>query len=388
MSKGVFLPAAVLVAFVSTVPAGAQDLARGGLDHAALAHRIIQSLGLEQGERVLLIGHPQFAADLVRPLRLEITRQGGTALGVLEVLSHPWPPGETEAANRARAALRTMFNQVDAAVMLPGATSDHPEYLAIHDILAEGRRRVIHFHWDANGSVMTLPGQPAPPAREVDRVYQRAVLEVDTDALRRHQEAFIDAMRTGEIRVTTPEGTDLRFRIGDRPVNRQDGDASAARMAGARLQIDREIELPAGVIRVAPLEETVRGVIVFPMSSWDGRTVRDLRLTLRNGRVVGVTAAAGAEAARAELARAHPDTAGLREFGLGFNPLLAVPDTTPWIPYYGYGAGVVRLSVGGNRDLGGRLAADYGRWNFFANASVWVDREAWVTAGHLRPMRP
>ncbi len=52
-------------------------------------------------------------------------------------------------------------------------------------------------------------------------------------------------------------------------------------------------------------------------------------------------------------------TAGraFREFALGFNPLLAVPEREPWIPYYGYGAGVVRLSLGDNSELGGAVTA-------------------------------
>ncbi len=60
------------------------------------------------------------------------------------------------------------------------------------------------------------------------------------------------------------------------------------------------MELPAGAIRVAPLEESVEGVIVFPTSEWNQERV-------------------------------------------------------PWISYYGYGAGVVRLSLGDNSELGGSV---------------------------------
>ena len=66
--------------------------------------------------------------------------------------------------------------------------------------------------------------------------------------------------------------SDLRFRIGDRPVTLQDGDASAARAARGRVLIDREIELPAGVVRVAPLEETVEGA---RQNIREGETIAD-----------------------------------------------------------------------------------------------------------------
>ena len=87
----------------------------------------------------------------------------------------------------------------------------------------------------------------------------------------------------------------------------------------------------------------------------------------------------------AELARAGDAGRSFREFALGLNPLLAIPDRgTPWIPYYGYGSGVVRLSLGNNIELGGSVAGDYVRWNFFTDATVTVGRDVWVRDGRLR----
>lgn len=166
-------------------------------------------------------------------------------------------------------------------------------------------------------------------------------------------------------------------------MNRQDGDASAARAARGQVLIDREIELPAGVARVAPLEDTVEGTIAFPPSQWDGRPVEGLRLHFERGRVVRVEAATGHESVEAEMARAGEAGRRFREFALGFNPLLAVPDREPWIPYYGYGAGVVRLSLGDNSELGGAVGGGYVRWNFFTDLTVIVNGRVWVKDGRL-----
>ena len=171
-------------------------------------------------------------------------------------------------------------------------------------------------------------------------------------------------------------------------MNRQHGDASAARADNGVILIDREIELPAGAIRVAPIEETVEGTIVFPLSQWDGRPVDDLTIRIERGRVVGVRAATGQAAAEAELASVPEEARAFREFALGFNPLLAVPDRNPWIPYYGYGAGVVRLSLGDNSELGGTVAGGYVRWNFFTDTTVTVGEEVWVRDGRLVPRGP
>ena len=222
----------------------------------------------------------------------------------------------------------------------------------------------------------------------MDAVYQRALLQTDYGALAAIERRFADALKTGEVHITSPAGTDLRFRTGDRPANLQDGDASAARTAQGKVLIDHEVELPAGVVRIAPLEDTVEGVIAFPPSQWDGRPVEGLKLRFSKGRVIEVTAASGKDAVEAEMQKAGNAGRAFREIGVGFNPLLAVPAREPWIPYYGYGACVVRLSLGDNTELGGAVAAPqsvpaYVRWNFFTDLTVTIGGTTWVRGGKL-----
>jgi hypothetical protein len=267
--------------------------------------------------------------------------------------------------------------------MMPGATPAHPAYAALQDLLRDGHGRTVHFHWVENGSAFPMPGQPLPSRAAIDAVYQRALLQTDYAALTRVLQRFEQALRGGDVHVTSPGGTNLRFRVGARVVNLQDGDASAARAARGQVLIDREIELPAGVARVAPLEESVEGTIAFPPSQWDARPVEGLRLHFERGRVVHVDATSGRDAVEREMQSAGDGGRRFREFALGFNPLLTVPERTPWIPYYGYGAGVVRLSLGDNSELGGMVGGGYVRWNFFTDLTVTVNGQAWVTDGRL-----
>jgi leucyl aminopeptidase (aminopeptidase T) len=358
-----------------------------------MARRIVTQLALKPGERVLSIAHPGTFADLIPYLRYEVMRAGGIDLGVVDILAEPWPqsfevPVLVKGAREARAHYKTMFRDVDAAIMMPGASTAHPAYLAMQDWLkddlAEHRgRRTIHFHWTQAGSAYPIAGQPLPQQYEIDASYQRALLETDYHALAVAQKRFADAIRGDTVYITSPGGTDLRFRVGDRPVNLQDGDASQARAARGVVLIDKEIELPAGAIRVAPIEDSVEGVIAFPPSQWDGRPVEGLKLRFSAGRVVEVTATSGKDAAEAEMRRSPEGGAAFREFALGLNPLLAVPDRKPWIPYYGYGAGVVRLSLGDNSELGGTVTGGYVRWNFFTDLTVTVGSTMWVRAGKL-----
>jgi leucyl aminopeptidase (aminopeptidase T) len=369
------------------------------LDYPAIAKRLVQQLALKPGERVLSIAHPGTFEDLLPYLRYEVMRAGGVDLGVVGVLREPVPESFDAAvlqkgAREARAHYKAMFRDVDAAIMMPGANTSHPAYLAMQDWLTDDLtehrgRRTIHFHWIENGSAYPIAGQPMPSRPAMDATYQRALLQTDYTALAEIERRFAAALKTGEVHITSPEGTDLRFRAGDRPANLQDGDASASRAAQGKVLVDHEIELPAGVVRVAPLEDSVDGVIAFPPSQWDGRPVEALKLRFARGRIVDIAAASGQDAVEAELRKAGDAARAFREIGLGFNPLLAVPDRAPWIPYYGYGAGVVRLSLGDNTELGGAVAAATGqpayvRWNFFTDLTVTVGSTTWVRNGRLQ----
>ncbi|MCH7715568.1 MAG: aminopeptidase [Gemmatimonadetes bacterium] len=357
---------------------------KGVIDWEAVAETITQRMSLQSGERVLLLGRAGQFDDLVPSLRAAVQAAGAVDLGALSVSSERFAgsvsPFLTLAETGDRAALKELFRDVDIAVMLPGAALSDPAYAAMQDLLGEGHGRTIHFHWsgayDLNGNAIAVTDV-------VSAAYQTALLETDYAALSASQEFFESSARGEEIHVTTPRGTDIRFRIGDRPVTKQDGDASAQRATQARNLIDREIELPAGAIRVAPLEDTVEGTIAFPPSVWNGETVEGLKMYFKRGKVVRVEANRGLAAVEAELDGAGTAGRSFREFALGFNPLLAIPDADAWIPYYGYGAGVVRLSLGDNSELGGTVSGGYVRWNFFTDATVTVGGNTWVEDGQL-----
>lgn len=381
------LACAVLL-FLSTAVGSQSAPPRFTMEWEALAEHIVGRLELQPGERVLAVAHPGLFEELIPHLRYQVMKAGAVDLGIIDVLAEPVPESWNEqtlgeGSLAARNALEEMLESVDASVMLPGANPSHPVYGALQDLMRRGRGRTIHFHWLQNGSAFALPGQPLPPVHAMEAAYQRAILGTDYEALAAHQGRFERAMRGGEVRVSNSAGTDLRFRIGDRPVSFQDGNASAARTGKAVILIDREIEIPAGAIRVAPLEESVQGTIAFPVSQWSGRAVTGLKLSFEAGKVIAVYAAAGQDAVEAEMAAAGPAGRAFREFALGFHPLLAVADKEPWIPYYGYGAGVVRLSLGDNSELGGNVSGGYVRWNFFTDTTVAIDGDVWVRNGKL-----
>ena len=149
------------------------------------------------------------------------------------------------------------------------------------------------------------------------------------------------------------------------------------------MRVDREVELPAGVIRVAPIESTVNGVIVVPQARLlENAKATGIRLEFANGKVVKATAETGQDALQAFLA-SSPALTSFREFCLGLNPKLVVPEDSAYLPYYGYGDAVVRLSLGDNTEVGGAVRGGASRWLFFPDTTVTVGGEPVVVNGHL-----
>lgn len=355
------------------------------LDFQAIADMIVTRCGLQPGEQVLIVAQPGRFDSLVAVLEQAVARTGAVYLGAVSVDTANQPPAWTTDFVRATmdksvTDLSARFGEVDLGIMLPGANPGHTPYAAMQEVLNMGHGRTIHFHWTG---AYDVSGQPMEMDSTIDQLYQQVLLTTDYAGLKDIQQRFDSAMRGGEVRVTTPSGTNLTFRIGDRPVTKQNGDASLANMQNARNLIDREVELPAGAIRVAPMEESVEGTIAFPDGQWNGKPVEGLLLEFKKGKVVNISAKAGQEAVKAELDAAGESGYSFRELAVGFNPLLAIPKDKPFIPYYGYGAGVVRLSLGDNTELGGNVSGGYVRWNFFADATVTVGGDVWIQDGVL-----
>jgi hypothetical protein len=287
-------------------------------------------------------------------------------------------PFVNDAAGLDDEALREYLKQVDLGIMLPGANASDRVYGLIQDNLNEGIGRTIHFHWTG---AYGFNGQLLKVTNEIDQFYQDVLLTTDYSKLAQDQLRFEQAMRNQKISVTTPGGTNISFEIGDRPVTKQNGDASSATAELGRNLIDREMELPAGAIRVAPIESSVNGKIAFPDALWDSLSVKGLVLTFKKGKVIDMEAESGLEGVEAVMNEAGEAAKSFREFALGMNPKLSIQDN--WIPYYGYGSGVVRLSLGDNLELGGNVSGGFVRWNFFTDATVKVGDEVWVEDGRL-----
>ena len=94
-----------------------------------------------------------------------------------------------------------------------------------------------------------------------------------------------------QVRVTHPNGTDLRFGVEGRPVILSDGVITPEQAAkGGASAI---LYLPAGEAQVAPVPGTAEGKVVIDRMDWGIGPVEKLTWTFRAGKLVEYTAKPG-----------------------------------------------------------------------------------------------
>ncbi len=188
-------------------------------DYEKCARRIAAALKLASGERILLKLDTRVFAPLVPPLQNLIRASGAHISGV--VLAE-----DTETSSDGELdSLRRLFSNADVFIWLPEIRQGNRPALrrAINEWLDEGRGRAVHFHWHGGSYPIGLSELPSQDF--IDRIHL-AALDINPDELEEQHRRAIALLGSGRVRVTTPEGTDISFEVGNRPFCSQIGDAS------------------------------------------------------------------------------------------------------------------------------------------------------------------
>ncbi|MBI2217063.1 MAG: hypothetical protein HYU51_07175 [Candidatus Rokubacteria bacterium] len=354
-------------------------------DWSRLARLIVhQALETQPGERVLIHADPTYFPALTEAVRVEINRAGA-----VEVAVHALhPPGlervRRQLRRREDAALKAMedramadlFALADIYIWLP--TSRAWNVGQSEEILKSWRGRSVHFHWVMDTTV------DAGLFRRLSEINE-AALDIDYGALTAHQRRVIAALRDATVEIIDRRGTRLRLRLPGAHFHLGNGNASKAfiesyaRPGSAR---DREVELPAGAIRTVDIADT-EGVVVTPPEVFGGRHVGSVRLEFAGNRITAVSSEHHDAFVRAVWASHTGDHDRFGELNVGVNPKLAMVPDVPAIPYYGYGAGVIRISVGDNAESGGPYRSSYHQWFFLTDATVTANGKVVIDEGRL-----
>jgi leucyl aminopeptidase (aminopeptidase T) len=343
-----------------------------------------QALATHPGERVVLHADPTYFPELTEQVRIELTRAGAVEVAAMLLYS----PGLDRVRRLLRCredpakrgaedeALRALFALADIYIWLP--TSWAYNVWQTEEILTTWAGRSIHFHW-----IMEAVDPIA--FRTLSEQYVRALF-IDYAHLAARQRRVVNVLRGASIHLSDDRGTSLAFAIPpDAHFHLGNGDASRTFIAAhatpgsAR---DREVELPCGAIRTVAVTGA-EGTLVVPDQMFAGRFVGALRLEFRDGRLTEITSEHHAAWVRAcwELETGDRDLIG--EFNLGVNQDLRPLPGIDVIPYYGYGAGVVRVSLGDNFESGGDNRSSFHHWLFLIDATLTSNGRRVVDRGEL-----
>lgn len=181
-------------------------------------------------------------------------------------------------------------------------------------------------------------------------------INIDNILWDERQELIARVMRRAcQVRLTSPNGTDLSLRIDGRAVH-----------------VDRE-GLPRGEVYVAPLEDSAQGVAVIEQAFIRGKAIQNLKLTFNAGRVVEIQApeAGAADSLRELLAVSTGDKDRIAEFAVGLNPGVTQLTGDARLDEKMYAS--AHIGIGANASFGGSNRANFHLDLVIPHASVWLD---------------
>jgi aminopeptidase len=190
------------------------------------------------------------------------------------------------------------------------------------------------------------------PEFDTHMFYSEGPMAVD------YQQVAADCLRFAQrltqadrVQVRTPNGTDLSFRLGDRPGQVDTGLYDQPGTWG---------NLPAGEAYAIPLEGTGEGKLVAP-AGWYPHLEQDMILRFEKGRVVEILGGGDVgDNFRRILDLSSEDLPfaarrNLAELGIGANPRARTPDNVLEAEKI---KGTVHIAIGDNLHMGGQVESD------------------------------
>lgn len=366
-------------------------------DLEQLASRIVnQSAAVREGE-IVLIGGGAHDLELLENIAVHVRKVGGFPLIDL---------GSDRLAKRLYADVPEKYDTQPNALGMKLAETAHV-VINVDSNLAEG------LFADADPKRMAARAAAGEPVAEAFRKRNVRTVELGNDLYptewraRRYGLAEADLAKTfwegvnidyaglqargeqvkavlaagNELHIKSPAGTDLRVRVGGRPVLVSDGIISDEdkQKGGAAVLV----YLPAGEVYASPVEGTAEGKVVVPKQFYEGKEVQNLTLTFAGGKL---TSLAGAGPGF-ELLKARYDAAGegkdlFAAVDLGINPGVRLPESSglaTWVP-----AGTITVGVGNNVWAGGGNRTPFGYFVSLPGTDVTLDGKPLIEKGQLK----
>ena len=178
----------------------------------------------------------------------------------------------------------------------------------------------------------------------------------------------------GQVHLTTPFGTDLRFRLDKRPP-----DYSYGLVTEEKAERGEVVFLPTGGIEVSAAEDSAEGRVVHDALILTGKgQVKDLIIQVAQGRIKQFSARSGKEIFEHYLREGTGDENRFAYFGFGLNPKLRHGFTQD-----DKVLGSIIVGFGRSGAKGGKNVASGTWWASMTKATVTINSQKVVEDGKL-----
>ncbi|MDQ6770903.1 MAG: aminopeptidase, partial [Gemmatimonadota bacterium] len=204
---------------------------------------------------------------------------------------------------------------------------------------------------------------------------------VNPASLRTTAESLHRKIANGKVvTLTAPNGTNVSFAL----------DAGRALVSDGALTEEKVKKgsaaaatwLPAGELLIPAVDGSANGKIVIDKVLWEGRVIRGLALTFKDGKLESMTAANDMARLKAQYDAATGAKDRFSGIDIGVNPETKLPVGSGRIVWTAPGS--VVLGFGDNRGFGGANVSDFGFSGQLGNATVKVDGTPFVVNGRLK----
>lgn len=363
-------------------------------NYVEIANRIVgTSANVKEGDVVQIDGGP---ADLplMEELSLACTQRGAFPFLTIttESLNKKWmvqslPKYDTK-VNGAALALAKAVNVI---ISIPSSRDDsiyagfpgdrfaavNKAYVPVYETLLKRNVRQVNLD---NG---LAPSPSRAKALGIEEGEMSALywsgLGADYAGVEAKGNAVKDLLaKAGELRITLPNGTDLKMKVKGRKITVSDGvisDADVKAGGGAVL-----LYMPAGEVFVTPVPGTAEGKLVDDRLVIFGKEVLGITADVKAGKITAISAKSGWDAIKSLYDAMPASKVEISSIDLGINPVVRSGGK---LETY-MGAGNVAIGTGGNEALGGSIKDLNGMSFMLSGATITLDGTTLVDKGVLK----
>lgn len=366
--------------------------ALAGPDYEAVAKNLVnESLDVQPGEVIQVTGTPD-QIELMEAIFVAVRKAGGEPLVTLQL---PQADKRAMLETPMEHLKRIPTTPVMLSRMIDGlinvATLQDPDLMADvpEDRLAVARKAgsaLNHVFRNANFRSVSLGQVGGMPTRsyaqsidadyeELEAMFWRA-LAVSPEQIREAATLVNGLMAPGtDVHVTSPTGTDLRFRLANKPPR-----VNAGRTADVTGHGPKQVWLPAGEAYTVIEPGSARGKIVVERAMFRGKAIEDLTLTFRDGKVTDIEGD-NVQMLRDFFAASDDASSMLSIIDIGLNPHSRSLENSDYLSWEM--GGLVTLGIGNNNWAGGDNAGDGAYSVHIPRATVEVGGTRLTSNGEL-----